>query len=106
MDLNSVDKKVLLALYNCDEGKSIYNFHSDFSFSPAQMSRFVRTFNELKIIEYKNSIIKLTKYGEDWILKNRKSLFLKPSRKEWRKIPIEWKLDQNTDIKKYNIGKI
>lgn len=93
MQLSSADKKILLTLYQRSDNINVYEFHERFSFSPAQLSRFTRRFQELDIIEYSNETIKLTEHGKAWILNNRKEIFLTPTKKTWARIPREW---QNT----------
>ncbi len=78
MRLSSADKKILLILYQIPGNVNVYEFHKRFSFSPAQLSRFTRRFQELDIIEYSNETIKLTEHGKAWILNNRKEIFLTP----------------------------
>ncbi|MDP8241615.1 MAG: hypothetical protein P9M09_01115 [Candidatus Celaenobacter antarcticus] len=97
MRLSSADKKILLILYQIPGNVNVYEFHKRFSFSPAQLSRFTRRFQELDIIEYSNETIKLTEHGKAWILNNRKEIFLTPPKKPWVEIPHEWKNTKKFD---------
>lgn len=98
MYFSSAEKKIVLTLYECDKDLNLYDLHKRFSFSPAQLSRFVRRFQKLKVIDYTNGSIKLTDYGKDWIIENRRALFLAPTQKKWANIPSVW--IANNDFKK------
>ena len=95
MFFSSADKKIILTLYESSKKIELYDLHKQFSFSPAQLSRFTRKFQKKRVIDYSNGYIKLTDYGKNWVIKNRRLLFLTPKQKKWVNIPDEWKVRNN-----------
>ena len=82
MYFSSADKKIILTLYEGGKDIDIYDLHRRFSFSPAQLSRFTRRFQKIKVIECAHERIKLTDYGKDWIIRNRRVLFYYQNKKD------------------------
>lgn len=68
---------------------NLYIFHEKYLLSPAQLARTITKFKEAEIVEIINEDIFLTHKGEDWIVCNRKALFLKEKNKYWKEIPPE-----------------
>lgn len=59
--------------------------------SSLEISKFILKYRAKGFITYFEGIIELTAYGQSEILKNRKELFLSPSKKEWLTVPEEFK---------------
>lgn len=55
-----------------------------------EMTLFILTYTELDVISYREGVIALTDTGHEYIIKNRKNIFLKQSDKEWEHIPSEF----------------
>lgn len=91
----SSEKKILDILYRSQREINIYKIHEEFQFSPAQFSVFIRKYEEMNIIIMDGDNIILTKQGKEWILNNRKKIFLTKREEEWIGIPDEWKLNKN-----------
>ena len=62
----------------------LYDLHLKYRLSPAQISRSVQRFIAEDIVVYQDNMIALTDYGKEWIVLNRKELFLDDSRKYWK----------------------
>jgi hypothetical protein len=90
MYYSSADKRILLDLFKKQNSIQLYFFYKEYKLSPAQLSRFVRIFNEIGVISIQDDFIKLTEFGKKWMIKYRKDIFLKPKEKSWRTVPSEW----------------
>ncbi len=90
MYFSSADKKILMDLFKEQSSRQLYYFYEKYNFSPAQLSRFVRTYQEIGVILVQDDCIELTEFGKKWMLKNRKDIFLKPKEHLWRRVPSEW----------------
>lgn len=90
MYFSSADKKILIDLFKEQCNRQIYYFYQQYNFSPAQLSRFVRTYQNIDVISVHDDTIELTEFGKKWVLKNRRDIFLKPKEQLWRTIPSEW----------------
>lgn len=71
--------------------------------SSLDISKFILKYRGRGYITYFEGIIELTAYGQSEILKNRKELFLSPSKREWLMIPEELKtqtieINQQTNV--------
>ncbi len=95
MVLSSSEKIILLNLFKSNKSFAIYSFYTEFSFSPAQLSRFTRKFLKKDIISLDDDKMRMTEFGRNWIIKNRKELFLKPRKRDWIYIPDEWKISKS-----------
>jgi hypothetical protein len=96
--ISSSDKKIFLELFSNRKPLDIYYFHKQYLFSPAQISRFLRTYCKKRIIEFSDNKIYLTEHGKNWIIRNRYSIFLSQNKTHWVKIPEDWKVKDNQKI--------
>lgn len=55
-----------------------------------EIIHFIIKYSSENIIEYENGKISLTKIGFDYVVKNRRSIFLKKVNKSWEEIPSEY----------------
>lgn len=68
----------------CNKHVDLYDLHLKYRLSPAQISRSVKRFIAEGIVVCQDNTIELTDYGKEWIVHNRKELFLDDSRKYWK----------------------
>ena len=94
-ELNMSEKQLLQTLL---ENKKI-NISDLTNISSLDISKFILKYRAKGYITYFEGIIELTAYGQTEILKNRKELFLSPSKKEWLTVPEELKT-QSIEINK------
>ena len=92
MEYSSFDKYLFNELFILKKEINIYTLHIEESFSPAQFSRFIKRYEKLNIVSYHDNIINLTPFGEKWIIKNRKEIFLRHKSKKWVDIPQDWRV--------------
>ena len=90
MQLYSEDLEFIKELLNKKE-VNLYFFHEKYLLSPAQLARTINKFLEGSLIELHDEKIRLTSKGEEWIICNRKSLFIHERKKYWKEIPSEMK---------------
>lgn len=79
----SEDVEIIRELIN-NKHVDLYDLHLKYCLSPAQVSRSVRRFIVEGIVVSQDNVIELTDYGKEWIILNRKELFLDDSRKYWK----------------------
>ena len=96
--ISSSDKRILLELFKKRKSINIYYLHKKYLLSPAQINRFVRNYLEEKLISFDNCKIKLTEKGIEWILHNRKKIFLSHNKNKWKIIPNEWIVNLNDNV--------
>lgn len=93
MIYSSFEKWLLKKLYSSKSSHNIYDLHIKYNYSPAQFSRFVNKFTTNNVVEIDSeNSISLTDIGKEWILANRKSIFLKSKKQKWVDIPEDWRL--------------
>lgn len=95
MYFSSADKKILMDLFKEQSSRQLYYFYEKYNFSPAQLSRFVRTYQKIGVISVQEDFIELTEFGRKWILTNRRRIFLQTREKLWRNIPSEWQKNES-----------
>ena len=71
--------------------------------SSLDISKFILKYRAKGFITYFEGIIELTAYGQSEILKDRKELFLSPSKKEWLIVPEELRTESIEINKQTNI---
>lgn len=107
MKFYSEDIEFIKELYDSKK-VHLYFFHEKYLLSPAQLARTINKFIEEEIVELNNEVVSLTPKGEEWIICNRKTLFLNEKDKYWKEIPSEMR--QKTigikDLYKPNRNKI
>ena len=64
---------------------------------------FITKYSPEEIIEYSNGKISLTKNGFDYVIKNRKKIFLKKCNKSWEEIPSEFLIKRIETNKVYSL---
>lgn len=69
----------------------LYNLHLKYRLSPAQVSRSVNNLLKENVIAIEGDFIFLTEKSREWILKNRKELFLDKNRKYWKTENVDYK---------------
>ena len=92
--ISSSDKKIFLELFSNRKPLNMYYFHKKYLFSPAQISRFLRTYCKKGIVKFLDNKIYLTEYGKNWIIRNRYYIFLSQKSNHWEKIPEDWKIKE------------
>jgi hypothetical protein len=65
----------------------LYDLYLIYRLSPAQVAMSINKFQQMGIIIYESNNIELSDYGQDWLISNRKKIFLQPKNKFWKKIP-------------------
>lgn len=93
MIITSADLCILKRLFISNEPISMYLFHQDFGLSPVHLSSFVNKFGNDDLLSINNDKIALTSKGKQWIIQNRKKLFLTNRTCEWKNIPQDWILE-------------
>ena len=93
------EKQLLQALLE----KTKLNISDLTEVSSLDISKFILKYRAKGYITYFEGIIELTAYGQSELLKNRKELFLSPSKREWLTIPEELKtqpieINQQTNV--------
>jgi len=92
---NSFEILILRELiYGNNKNVNIYSLHDKYLLSPGQISKFVLTYLDKKIITFENHCISLTSKGKSWLVKNKDTLFLGAREREWAEIPEEFKYDE------------
>lgn len=70
---------------------NLYDLHLKYRLSPAQVSNTVKTLLEEGVISIQGESIGLTERGREWIVNNRKTLFLDGTRKYWKQERVNTK---------------
>ena len=63
---------------------NLYDLHIKYRLSPAQISRSVRKLQEEQVIIVDEKTISITNFGREWVIRNRRMLFLDDKRKYWK----------------------
>lgn len=104
--LNTADKTILLHLYKTyGIPQSLFQFHKEYAFSPAQLGSFVRKLGEFGIVELQDDCILLTEFGKKWLLSNRNKIFYSHIQYSWREIPDELR-EKKIDIDSLYLPKV
>lgn len=90
MNLFSEDIELLTELYS-KNSLELYFFHEKYKLSPAQLGRTLKKFKDLGLIKLHEKNVILTEKGSNWIIGNRKKLFLNEKLKYWKNVPEEMK---------------
>ena len=76
---------VILALFQAGDWFDLYALHEEFSLSPAQIISTLVLLDEKSLCEVDGTRARLTQSGVNWVLKNRRELFMQSGRK-WAKL--------------------
>jgi hypothetical protein len=76
---------VILALFQARDWLDLYALHEKFSLSPAQIISTLALLDEQKLCEVDGTRARLTQSGYNWVLKNRRQIFMQSGRK-WAKL--------------------
>ncbi len=99
LTVTTVDRSILKLLYlSQDTPISLYWFHEEFDFSPAQLGTFISKFSAIDVVNEQNNEISFTELGKIWLITHRKVIFLSRVKYDWREIPVEmFKLQIHVD---------
>jgi hypothetical protein len=94
MKIHSEDTIILRHLLSVNAGEyvAIYDLHSIYRLSPAQLSRSIRKLSENQIIEVHEDSLRLRSTAVEWLIKNRRLFY--STIKSWKEIPEEFKGSQ------------
>lgn len=86
--LNSAEILILKDLMKSKSGVNAYTFHKERKLPPSTIINFVNKFQEFKlIILQEGNIIQLSVNGRNWVIANKKQIYLTPRNKYWRRLP-------------------
>jgi hypothetical protein len=94
----NIDRRLFLILLR----ESSYSLLGKNDFMETDIIEFIIKYSDLNVIKYTDGIISLTEYGKDYLIRNRRRIFLVKTKKEWEKIPtiyIGRCIDINTPVK-------
>jgi len=96
--MQTTDKLILKAAFQAPGGFDLYDLHVRFHLSPAALFQACTEFERQNIIDREGMKVRLTNYGQNWVLKNRKKIFF-TSKREWTQ-PSAWHFDEQGDPNK------
>ncbi|WP_445682651.1 hypothetical protein [Radicibacter daui] len=88
----SFEIEILKTLYQKQDWVNVYYFHEKYLLSAGQISNFIRRYGKFEIINFKNYEIKLTAKGINWLIANRRHIFLTKKNRHWAYFKADPKL--------------
>lgn len=83
IDISSSDKEVIAALFAEQNWLDLYSLHERFRQSPGQLTSLIRKLLLVNLVEVHALKARLTAAGKQWVLANRRALFLTPRARTW-----------------------
>lgn len=107
MQFFSEDIEFLRELY-IHRSLDMYFFHKKYMLSPAQLGMIIKKYSQMGYVVLNGRNIELTSAGCNWIVANRKNIFLAEREKYWKQIPFFAQYSRITpgDIYRPNIKKL
>lgn len=107
MQFFSEDIEFLRELY-IHRSLDMYFFHKKYLLSPAQLGMTIKKYLQMGCVVLNGRNIELTFAGYNWIVANRKSIFLTERAKYWKQIPffVQYSRINPGDVYKPNIKKL
>jgi hypothetical protein len=84
-NLNSVDRVILRATFGAPDGIDVYSLHERYLFSPAQIVISLEKMRAVAWLDVDGLHCKLTKFGREQVLRNRRAIFASVVSRHWAK---------------------
>jgi len=81
--ITTFEREVISALFSAKGWVDLYDLHEKYLLSPGQLVHAARKFDQLGIVEWTETRLKLSDHGRHWVLVNRSTLFLQRSPRFW-----------------------
>ena len=81
MALQTYERELILRLFRSGGWYDLYQLHEELLLSPAQVSSAISKLKDMELVQLDGLSAKLTDAGLNWVMKNRKSLFMSVDRK-------------------------
>ncbi len=87
-DYNQAEIVMIKDLFSEKNGIKAYDFHKKYSLLPSVIIKFIDKGEKAGHLQLKpNNIIWLTPGGRDWVVANKKSIYLESKPKYWKLLP-------------------
>jgi len=88
IELNDTELLIIKHLYKKQDGEELFYFHKQYKIPPDIIFSFVEKFTkEEYLLRISKKRVKLSNKGKEWILSNKKYIYLTQRLKKWRRLP-------------------
>lgn len=82
--LNTHDREIIRRLFSSKDDINLFEIHTEKKLSPGQIAATLNWMEQAKLIEIDGLKVRLSSHGRDWILRNRRAIFMNIAR-SWAK---------------------
>lgn len=84
VSLNTHDREIIRKLFSSKDDINLFEIHAEKKLSPGQIAATLNWMEQAELIEIDGLRVRLSRQGRDWILRNRRAIFMNITR-SWAK---------------------